>query len=77
MDNFVDEQSGCTNVETFNATQTAQYLLRAKKKKSYQLYVIKSKFHYPINRHLCNNFRTGSRKYFKHLKKERAEEDSS
>ena len=76
MNDVIDEQSGCTNIETFNAILTVQYLLRAKKKTSYQIFAIKNKLHDPINRLLCYNFRTASRKHFEHLKEERAEKDS-
>lgn len=76
MNDVIDEQSDCTNIETLNGIQTVQYLLRAKKKISYQIFAVKNKLHDPINRHLCNNFCTASRRHFEHLKEERAEKDS-
>ena len=50
MNDVIDEQSDCTNIETFNGIQTVQYLLRAKKKISYQIFAMKNKLHDPINR---------------------------
>ena len=76
MNDIIDERSGRTDIETYNAIQTVKYHLKAEHKNSIEMFSRTVKLQDPINRALCNNFRSASSKYRENLKQKRDENES-
>ena len=65
MNDIIGSRSGRLDIKTYSAIQSIKYSLRAAGKTSIETFTRKDKLRDPVDRSLCDNFRTAWKVYKK------------